>query len=208
MQGARGIQWEILRYLWLRGRFPMEGTSSARQLRFLMSIVQRTNARRIAEIGFNTGASSYAFLNAHPHTHVVAFDLNEHASARTAKKLIDSKFPGRHTLIYGDSRESVPEYARRNPDSRFDLVFIDGGHQYEVAQADLANVCALCTDETVVIMDDLCPWRSYGAGPARAWGDAVRSGVVRQDALFKDGKPTKVIERPGKRAWAIGGYIF
>ena len=39
-------------------------------------------------------------------------------------------------------------------------------------------------------------------------GDAVRSGVVRQDALFKDGKPTKVIERPGKRAWAVGGYIF
>ena len=76
---------EILRYLWLRGRFPMEGTSSARQLRFLMSIVQRTNARRIAEIGFNTGVSSYAFLNAHPHTHVVAFDLNEHASARTAR---------------------------------------------------------------------------------------------------------------------------
>jgi len=87
------------------------------------------------------------------------------------------------------------------------VVFIDGGHDYEVAKADLANMKPLCTGKTAVIMDDLTPWRRWGRGPTRAWTEAIQDGVIRQEQSFQDGKPVDVIEPPGKRSWALGRYI-
>jgi hypothetical protein len=44
-------------------------------------------------------------------------------------------FPGRHELITGDSRETVPAFADEYPTRAFDLIYIDGGHDYEIAKA-------------------------------------------------------------------------
>lgn len=198
---------EILRHLWLRGRPPTEGSTSTEELLYLANLVERTGARLIGEIGFNAGFSSFAFLSAHPDTTVVSFDLGEHAYSRTAKKLIDKKFPGRHTLINGDSTKTVPDYHSKHPDLKFDLVFIDGGHDYEVAKADVANMRLFCGEKTAVVMDDLTPWLSWGEGPYRAWSEALSAGMIRQEEMFKDGHRVEVMEPPGKRSWALGNYL-
>jgi predicted O-methyltransferase YrrM len=198
---------EILRFLWLRGRPPLEGSTSTEELVYLGNLVGRTGARLIGEVGFNAGFSSFAFLSADPNTKVVAFDLGEHAYSKTAKRLIDKKFPGRHTLILGDSTKTVPDYHSKNPDLKFDLVFIDGGHDYEVAKADIMNMRLFCTDRTAVVIDDLTPWLRWGEGPYRAWNEAVDAGIIRQDEMFKDGKRVEVMEPPGKRSWALGCYL-
>jgi predicted O-methyltransferase YrrM len=208
LEDMKRMKQEILRFLWLRGRFPTEGSSSPEQLLYLASVVKRTGARLVGEIGLNAGFSSCAFLGADPETRVVSFDLDKHASTKAAKRLIDKRFPTRHTVIYGDSRKTVPEFKSRNPALHFDLVLIDGGHQYEVAKADIMNMKPLCTEKTVVVMDDLAPWHRWGTGPTRAWAEAIREGIIRQDGLFKDGKPVDVIEPPGKRSWALGRYVF
>lgn len=185
-----------------------EGSSSAAELLYLARLARRVRARVIAEIGFNAGCSSYALLRYVPEATVISFDVGEHASVAVNKKLIDRRFPGRHALITGDSRETVPAFADSNPDLRFDLVFIDGGHDYEVAHADIVNMRALCSDRTAVVMDDLVPWRSYGAGPAKAWEEAIADKLVRQEELFQDGEPVERAEPPGVRAWALGRYVF
>ncbi len=194
LRDARRTRREILRHLWLRGHLSVEGSSSPKQMVQLATAAQ--GARLVGEIGFNCGLSSHAFLGVG--TRLVSFDLGEHRYTQAAKTLIDQKFPGRHTLIYGDSRETVPEFAHQNPDLRFDLVFIDGGHDYHIARADIINMKPLCTDRTVVIMDDLVPRMSYGIGPTRAWTEAIEEGSVRHDELFGDGR---------KRAWAVGRYL-
>lgn len=208
LQDVKRLRRDIRRYLWMHGRPPLEQSTSPDELHYLMTTVQRTGARRVAEIGFNAGYSSYAFLRAAPHTQVVAFDLGEHAYSRTAKRLIDKRFPGRHTLVFGDSTKTVPQYHADNPDARFDLVFIDGGHSYEVAKADIVNMGSLCTDQTAVIIDDLTPWRRWGVGPTKAWTEAVDEGLVRQEELFKDGREVDTIEHPGSRSWALGRYVM
>jgi Methyltransferase domain len=199
---------DILRFLWLHGRPPTEGSTSAEELLYLAGSVERTGARLIGEIGFNAGFSSTAFLSASPDTRVVSFDLGEHAYSRTAKKLIDKKFPGRHTLICGDSTKTVPDYKAKNPDLYFDLVFIDGGHEYDVAKADILNMKPFCTAQSAVIIDDLTPWLSWGEGPHRAWTEVIQQGLVRQEEVFKDGKSVDVLEPPGKRSWALGRYLY
>jgi Methyltransferase domain len=117
----------------------------------------------------------------------------------TAKKLIDQRFPGRHTLMLGDSRETVPKFTASNPELRVDLVFIDGGHAYEIARADLLNMRELSTENTAVIMDDLVPQFSFGVAPTKAWSDAIVDGLARQQERLKDGR---------MRGWALGQYVF
>lgn len=199
---------EITIYLALRGFVITEGPVSPDVFHYLIGLTQRSNARLIGETGFNAGFSSYAFLKTDPEIKVTSFDLGEHKYVKAAKEFIDEKFPGRHTLIYGDSKESLSKFARENRDTRFDLVFIDGGHDYETAKSDIVNFRPLCTEKTVVVMDDLNPWFPWGRGPTQAWTEAIQEGLVIQEELIKDGKQIDKIEPPGERIWAIGRYKF
>ena len=110
-------------------------------------------------------------------------------------------------MVCGDSTATVPQYQRDNPDVRFDVVFIDGGHDYQTARADITNMRALSTLDTNVVMDDLVPWFAYGVGPAKAWTDAITEGVLKQVEMFKDGKPVDELKPPGLRCWALGHYL-
>ena len=196
----------ITRHLWLHASPPLEGSSSPEELQFLLETTRRSDARRIVEIGFNGGFSAQTFLSAHPDTTVLSFDLGRRRAARTGKAYVDELFPGRHTLIEGDSRFTVAQYAREHPGETFDLAFIDGGHAYENAWADITSVRALCRAGTAVVMDDLVPWRPWGAGPARAWAQAIAEGLVDQHELYQDGKRVATVGQRATRAWALGSY--
>jgi predicted O-methyltransferase YrrM len=145
------------------------------------------HAKRIMEIGFNAGHSADLFLRTNPDAQVVSFDIGMHNYVRQGKDYIDAKYPGRHTLVLGDSTQSVPEYKTDEP---FDVIFIDGGHSYDVASADVANCKRLAHANTLVIMDDTIrqrlEWvRHFNVGPNKAWLDAIEAQEV-EDLGFVD----------------------
>jgi predicted O-methyltransferase YrrM len=191
----------------LRGYKIKEGASSSEELQFLYKTAQRPAIRNIAEIGFHLGFSSYAFLRARPDIRVTSFDIASHPFVPAAEKIIDRKFPGRHAMVYGDSIKTIPEFAAHNQ-VKFDLIFIDGGHDYETAKKDLHHMKLLAHPTTIVIMDDLTPWLLWGEGPTQAWQEAMQTGEVAQEELYKDGILVGSISPPGKRGWALGHYIF
>jgi len=184
-----------------------EGSSSAEEVVYLGKTAIREGAGLIAEVGFNGGVSSMAFLKSRPDAHVVSFDIGTHTYIDAAKEYIDQHFPGRHELVVGNSLEAVPRYHRDNPDTRFDLAFIDGGHAYEVAKGDIVNMRPLCRPGAALIMDDLVPWQKYGKGPSRAWAEAIEEGLITQEELIKDGRVIKELRRPALRVWALGHYV-
>jgi predicted O-methyltransferase YrrM len=178
------------------------------ELTYLAKLASLPGIRVIGETGFNAGFSSCTFLQAHPDSLVYSFDLAEFEYTGPAKQHIDENFPGRHTLIVGDSRRTIPEFHRRNPQLKFDLIFIDGGHSYEIARADVRNMRALATRDTILVIDDITPWKPTGVGPTRVWLEALEEGSVSQSELIKEGEPVTTIEPPGNRLWAVGRYTF
>ena len=116
----------------------------------------------------NAGYSALTLLaaSAQQNATLTSFDLGEFGAPLVAKRWIDAHFPGRHTLVLGDSRittlsrldllnhavdrvaaarevlgssgggaaaleEAERVLAEAEDMYRCDLVFIDGGHEYD-----------------------------------------------------------------------------
>lgn len=160
-----GYYFEELRRLCVASGEPLEGncfymhlTSDAPDPRLLskqMNLYSAgASANSILEIGFNAGHSCFLFLLANPHSKIVCFDLGEHTYVRPCFDYLDRLFPGRLTLILGNSLETVPAYVAQHTDVQFELVHIDGGHERAVAEADFQNTYPMLKKGGVLIWDD------------------------------------------------------
>jgi predicted O-methyltransferase YrrM len=136
-----------------------EGGSCEKQGDFFITFIQdRREIKQVFEIGFNGGLSSAFFLAARGDVHVVSIDIGDHDYVLKAKKWIDKMWPGRHTLIIGDSTRALPHFMEQFPSYKPDLIFMDGGHSGDVPKKDLANCMKLARPDTWIAIDDVCPW--------------------------------------------------
>lgn len=197
---------QTMDYLLGWGYVAFEGSSGQDELAYLADLVRRTSAETVLEIGFNAGLSSQALLSGSPATRVVSFDLGDHPYVHRAKEYVDRRFPGRHELILGDSRTTLPRYAADHARPVFDLAFVDGGHEVDVVRADLRNAQTLCKPNAHVVVDDLTPWRPWGVGPATAWREALQEGLIVQEEMIKDGQIVDSAREPADRVLALGRY--
>ena len=213
------IESELHRYLADRG-VEGEGRTALEQLCHLQQLVRALRsdvvgrAVAVLEVGFNEGHSACAILAARHDVSLVSFDIGEHTSVAAAKAFVDARFPGRHTLIVGDSITTVPAHeqvlrcraaAEASSGSAaavafFELCFIDGGHALEVARADLRNCARLAAR---VVMDDLCPAVYWGRGPSEAWAEAIDDGRIVAEELYECSIAAG--EEP-RRAWGVGTF--
>jgi predicted O-methyltransferase YrrM len=153
------------------------------QTDFLRSIVNNELINNVMEIGFNAGHSAEIFLSSNKNIKLVSFDIGSHEYVTLGKEFIDRTYSGRHRLIIGNSLETVPNYYKQEG-NKFDLIFIDGGHEYDVAKGDILNCKKLAHDKTIVVFDDTVNnngWvQHWNVGPNRAWNEAKEWGVIKE----------------------------
>ena len=137
----------------------------------------------ILEIGFNAGHSSDTFLQ-HPAARVVSFDLGARPYVSLAKQRMDRIYPGRHTLVLGDSTVTLPQWISENPNTTFDVIFIDGGHEEVTVRSDMKHSLLLSHSETLLLMDDVIyndGWEAeYTIGPTAVWKEYVAAGRIQE----------------------------
>lgn len=177
------ISMPITTFLNSKGFHTFEGYSQQlpEQVTDLISLTNKPNIK-VMEIGFNAGHSAEVFLENNKSLTLTSFDLGEHKYVNTAKEYIDATYPNRHTLILGDSRKTIPEYIKNNKDTKFDFIFIDGGHHYEIAKADMENCFHFAHKDTVVALDDTVftvGWEAgYSVGPTRTWTEHIQQNKI------------------------------
>ncbi|RHY95064.1 hypothetical protein DYB26_010823 [Aphanomyces astaci] len=205
-------------YLNCRGFHSFEGHTSLFpvSVQILSSLVaEPASVRRALQVGFNAGHSTMTMLRANPNVHITSFDLAEHPYVFEAAAYFDVVFPGRHRLVPGDSTTTIPIFPHvHGEDAPFDFVFIDGGHSYEVASADLRNCNRLARAGTIVAMDDVAGVSKsfWTDGPTRAWDDAIASGLVvelgRVESECGNVTPTWVLGRTQTHGDGLYGIAF
>ena len=158
-------------------------------------IKQHPEISLIGEIGFNAGHSSQLFLDARPQTKVISFDIGYWPYVKTGKNYIDRFYPRRHELILGDSLVTVPLFHQKNPNTQFDLIFVDGGHSYECAKGDIENMRNLAKPSTFIVVDDM-----QAPAVAKAWEDSKNEGLVEE--ILRKFDPQAQI------GFVLGRYLF
>jgi predicted O-methyltransferase YrrM len=111
---------------------------NSQQVEDLILLTNKPNIK-VMEIGFNAGHSAETFLKNNKDLSLISFDIGVHEYVKTSKEFIDNIYPNRHTLILGNSKETIPEFIKNNKNTKFDVVFIDGAHDYETAKIDVEN---------------------------------------------------------------------
>jgi O-methyltransferase len=178
--------YNITLYLQSKGYNRFEGYSQQvpEQVKDLINLVKSDSVKNIMEIGFNAGHSAEIILQSNKNAKLVSFDLGYYGYNLVAKEYIDTTFPGRHTLILGNSVTEVPKFTLENPNAKFDIIFVDGGHEYSVANSDLENCFKLAHKDTIVILDDTMfvkEWvQAYNEGPNRTWTEHLDSNRVSE----------------------------
>jgi predicted O-methyltransferase YrrM len=173
----------ITTFLNSRGFHSFEGYSQQiqEQVEDLIFLTNKPNIT-VMEIGFNAGHSAEVFLQNNKDLILTSFDLGSHDYVKVAKEYIDITFPNRHTLILGDSTKTVPDYIHSHKDTKFDIIFIDGGHDYKIAKADMENCFHLAHKDTILILDDTIftkGWeKGWTMGPTRTWTEHLQENKI------------------------------
>ncbi len=193
-------------YLYLNHIFDMEGYSQQvpGQVNDLKNLVSNLSIKKVLEIGFNAGHSAEIFLKNNPNIHLTSFDLNTRDCVRFGKQFIDMTYPGRHTLITGDSTLKIPEFVNLFSNQKFDLIFIDGGHDYITAMSDLLNCKKLANENTIVMMDDISTNINsdtlWAVEPTAVWEIAKQKNIINEIHHSEYGIPG--------RGMSWGNYVF
>ena len=143
------------------------------------------DTKTIIEIGFNAGHSSEIFLK-NTNANVISFDIGywKDAYLNKGKEYLDITYPQRHSLIIGDSTQSIPLF---NYPIKADLIFIDGGHEYETAKADLINCKKFAHKDTILAFDDVYFIESginpHNIGCNKAWVEVCNENLVKDTVV-------------------------
>ena len=173
----------------------VEGGSEIHQCKYFIDyLIAHPKIKNILEIGFNTGVSSAYFLSARDDIHVISVDIGIHKYVNDCKRLIDTQFPNRHTLIIGNSTKIIPEFIKLEPAMKVDLIFIDGDHMEPTPLIDARNCLALADKETVLVMDDTNLLNGWG-GVLQAMCELIKK---------KEMDCSRVLcEQFGRHAWTV-----
>lgn len=143
------------------------------ELAIMALVTQAVQPSRVFEIGTYRGRTALNFaLNSPPECQVFTLDLPDTLAEDAArqlvsadKALVENRLPTREyegsdvapkiTQLLGDStRFDFSPYH-----GQMDLVFVDGGHTYDVASSDTRAALQMCKSGGVILWHD---WGNYG----------------------------------------------
>lgn len=156
----------------------IEGWCDEKTMAHHKDLCIENKVKSVMQIGFNSGISAEAYLTTEGVEEVLSLDIATHTYLSYANLLIQSKYPGRHLLIAGDSRETVPTFHSMFPDKKYDYIFIDGDHTFDGAYNDIKNCEGLAKPGTILVLDDVCPHKGSGIGVYKAMLKCIAEGII------------------------------
>ena len=123
---------------------------------------RRRNIARIAphldtvyEIGVNAGHSAALWLMCNENIKYYGLDLFTDNYMKSCAAFLKERFGDRFNVFTGDSRSELKNIAK-NIEEKIDLIHIDGGHSFDIANSDLEKSIDVCSElqTSFILLDD------------------------------------------------------
>ena len=127
------------------------------ELYIMSCIVQELQPEKIFEFGTYDGATTMQLASCSPHAEVVTIDFSPKPTPDfyAGERFHGSEQEDRIKQIFGDSTK----YNFSDHYGQYDFIFIDGGHEYDVAYSDTQNALRMVKKGGVIVWDDYINWR-------------------------------------------------
>lgn len=199
---------------------PLEPEAEAKR-RALVEIARR--GRTLLEIGVNGGHSLLLAKAANPDLACIGLDVAarlDPAWARVdlyvpvAMAWLAQRFPGDIRFVVGDSRVEAPRFALEHPETRLDILHVDGAK--ETYFRDVVNLLPLLHADSLVVIDDtdlrevrLAVRRLVEAGLAELHPDFPPEGQQRYRHVVLRPRPEPALVRGARQLarklrWRLG----
>ena len=151
-KGVRGLG--LTGHVVSAGRAPL--------LREIMALRSAAETCTVLQTGFNAGHSAGVILTFRNTAKLISFQKLASLGTDTRKmnlqgvRFIEDKFPGRHTIIWGDSQKTLPRFAKQHESlGKFiDIAFIDGGHSKVCCLSDITTVRNIMRPNGIIVVDE------------------------------------------------------
>lgn len=126
------------------------------KVNFLWDAVQRhvPHCRTVCEVGLNAGHSSVLWMEACPSAQAVLFDLPYKKWSQATFDFLRKQYVGRVTITEGNSLITIPDYLHQHPNTRCDVIAIDGSKEAAVRFQDFLNMEQFAHKDTLLLLDD------------------------------------------------------
>ncbi len=165
--------------------------TNAQKQQFSEQLSLHPDIKTILEIGLNGGHSAYhLMLSCSDFEKFVSFDLEQHKYTSYAVNFLQQKYGERFAFIKGDSAVTVPAYHSMYPKQTFDLIYIDGTHEYSGCLANVINCKQFAHQNTLVWIDDY-----FAPAIQKALSSLRNQGFIELGQVFTSDDPC------GGRRW-------
>ena len=117
-------------------------------IEFWKRVKEKTDFKTFVEIGFNAGHSSSIILSLFSDVKILSYDIGQFDITLTNGELVKDRFKDRFDLKIKNSLHVTPNEINGN-----DVLFIDGGHDYEIVSKDVQLF--INSDIKYLVLDDM-----------------------------------------------------
>jgi predicted O-methyltransferase YrrM len=119
------------------------------QVDFIIKILNNINPKIILETGTNKANFVFLAKSILPECKIYTFDINDWCGNKV--DLVNEYFKSNDIIFkLGDTTQTLNDSNLKN--IKFDLAFVDGGHQYHIAFSDLVS-CANLNIKNIMVDD-------------------------------------------------------
>lgn len=148
--------------------------------------------KTILEIGFYYGHIADILLSIRPDIRVISIDNTATDTVTNfTKPTLDSKYPNRHLMLFGNSSTTLNTFNQFNPDLKVDMIFIDGSIYVQDVRDDILSCKSFAHKNTTIIVNSLKPFSKGGTGRYDAWNMMVKTGVIYETGYYNNEDITK-----------------
>lgn len=138
--------------------------------RLLNNIVKNYKPKQVLELGAGLGVSTYFLANQNPQTSVVTVEGVSHYASLAAACFERLKIENVSVVT-----STFDGYLSSLNDQQFDLIFIDGSHNFESTISYFEKLLDYTNPDSIIIFDDI----RWSPGMLSAWNSIKRDSRVK-----------------------------